>query len=165
MGREALFARLGELGIETRTVEHEAVFTVAESERLEREIAGGHTKNLFLKDAKGRLFLVIAESHTEVALKELHTKLGCKRLSFGNAELMQEVLGVSPGSVTAFAVMCDKEGRAEVIIDQRLMAFDSVNCHPLENTATTNIALKDLLRFIEASNHTYRVVDLEAGAG
>ena len=161
--RQVLFDRLAELGIETRTVEHAAVFTVAESERLEAEIPGGHTKNLFLKDAKGKLFLVIAESQTQVDLKSLHHKLDCKRLSFGKANLLEETLGVTPGSVTAFAVINDTRGLVDVVLDQRLMQFQSVNCHPLENTATTNIALEDLLRFIEASDHTFRTVDLGSG--
>ena len=163
--RETLFERLAELDITTKTIEHDAVYTVAESEQLERSLEGGHTKNLFLKDAKGRLFLVIAESHTRVDLKSLHRKLGCKRLSFGNAELMQEVLGVTPGSVTAFAIVNDEGGKVDVILDQRLLAFETVNCHPLVNTATTNIALDDLLRFIGASGHEVQTMDLCAGSG
>ena len=103
--REELFSRLDELGIISKTVEHEAVFTVAESERLERSLPGGHTKNLFLKDAKGRLFLIVAESHTTINLKTLHKVLGCARLSFGNAGLLMEVLGVPAGSVTAPAAI------------------------------------------------------------
>ena len=103
--RETLFARLKELGIATETIEHEAVFTVAESERLERDLPGGHTKNLFLKDAKGRLFLVVAQSHTPVDLKSLHKLIDSARLSFGKPELLMEVLGVPAGSVTALALI------------------------------------------------------------
>lgn len=158
--RRKLFARLTELGIATRTFEHPAVFTVAESDRLEQEIPGGHTKNLFLKDAKDKLFLVVAESHTSVELKTLHTKLGCKRLSFGAAPLLEASLGVSPGSVTAFAVINDPICKVNVILDSRLMSFEHVNCHPLENTATTNIALADLLRFIESCGHVVQIVGL-----
>lgn len=159
--RADLFARLAELGIKTRTVEHEPVFTVAESEKLERDLPGGHTKNLFLKDAKGKLFLVTAESRSPVNLKILHKILGCARLSFGKPELLMEVLGVAPGSVTAFALFNDTEHRVTFVFDKRLMAYDTINCHPLENTATTNIARDDLLRFIRSCGHEPLIVDLD----
>jgi Ala-tRNA(Pro) deacylase len=158
--RKELFGRLDELGIKTQTVEHEAVFTVAESERLERSLPGGHTKNLFLKDAKGRLFLVIAESHTAVDLKTLHKTLGCARLSFGKADLLMDVLGIPAGSVTALSLINDRENRVSVVIDSRLMRHDGVNCHPLENTATTNIGRDDLFKFIRACGHDPRVAVL-----
>jgi Ala-tRNA(Pro) deacylase len=155
-----LFARLSELGIETRTVEHPPVFTVAESEKLDRELPGGHTKNLFLRDAKGRLFLITAESRTAIDLKSLHKRLGCGRLSFGRPDLLMEVLGVEPGSVTAFALLNDRERRVSFVLDAALMGWPTVNCHPLRYTATTNIARDDLLRFIRACGHEPRVVRL-----
>ena len=161
--RADLFARFAELGIETQTVDHEPVFTVAESEKLERNLAGGHTKNLFLKDAKGKQFLVTAESHSQVNLKSLHKILGCARLSFGKPELLLEVLGVTPGSVTALALINDRDRQVTFVLDEKLMAFDTINCHPLENTATTNIARDDLLRFIRACGHEPRIVGLVDG--
>ena len=157
--RQELFARLAALGIATETHEHAAVFTVAESEALERGIPGGHTKNLFLKDAKGALFLLIAESHTQVDLKTVSQRLGAGRFSFGKAELLMEVLGVTPGSVTAFAVINDREQRVRVAIDAALLRHEMLNAHPLENTATTSIARDDLLRFIRACGHEPLVVD------
>ena len=159
--REELFARLADLGIATETVEHEAVFTVAESERLERTLAGGHTKNLFLKDAKGRLFLVVAESHTPVDLKNLHKKIGAARLSFGKAELLMEVLGVAAGSVTALALINDDQKRVSVVVDERLMGYERINCHPLVNTATTSLARDDLLRFMRATGHDPLIVAID----
>src|SRR5690606_30170737 len=158
--RADLFARLAELGIETRTVEHEPVFTVAESEQQERDLAGGHAKNLLLKDPKGKLFLLTAESHTEINLKALHKVLGCARLSFGKPELLMEVLGVPPGAVTAFALINDRDRQVTFLLDKALMAHETINCHPLENTATTNIARDDLLRFIRACGHEPRIVEL-----
>ena len=159
--REELFARLTELGITAETVEHEAVFTVAESSRLERQLEGGHTKNLFLKDAKGKLFLVVAESHTPVDLKSLHKKIGAARLSFGNPELLMEVLGLPPGSVTALALINDDQKRVSVVVDERLMGYERINCHPLVNTATTSIARDDLLRFMRATGHDPLVVAID----
>lgn len=159
LSRSGLMARLDEMGIVTETVDHEPVFTVAESERLERELAGGHTKNLFLKDAKDRLFLLIAESRTTVDLKQLPKVIGSARLSFGKPDLLLQVLGVAPGSVTAFAVVNDTAGQVSVLIDRALIRHERINCHPLENSATTNIAREDLLRFIRATGHEPRVID------
>jgi Ala-tRNA(Pro) deacylase len=153
-------ARLAELGIETTTVDHEAVFTVGESNALHAEIAGGHTKNLFLKDAKDRLWLVVAECHSPIDLKALPKAMGSARLSFGKPELLAEVLGVTPGSVTALALINDQDRRVSVVVDRRLMEYEIINCHPLENTATTSLRRDDLIRFIEACGHTPRILDL-----
>jgi Ala-tRNA(Pro) deacylase len=163
--RDELFARLEALGIRTETFEHKAVFTVAESEELHRDIPGGHTKNLFLEDAKGRLFLVIAHAHTRIDLKSLHKLLGCARLSFGRPARLSEVLGVPAGSVTAFALVNDASRRVEVILDAALAEFETINCHPLVNTATTSIAREDLIRFIRACGHEPRIVVLNGAPG
>ena len=161
--RAELMARLDALGIASTTVEHEAVFTVAESDRLHREIAGGHTKNLFLKDAKDRLFLIVAECHTPIDLKALPKAIGSARLSFGRPELLAEVLGVTPGSVTALALINDPGARVSVVVDRRLMGYERINCHPLVNTATTSLARDDLLSFMRACGHEPRVLTLAEG--
>jgi Ala-tRNA(Pro) deacylase len=160
--RQDLLARLAGLGIETETVEHPAVFTVAESAMLERRLPGGHTKNLFLADKRGRLFLVVALGHARIDLKTLHERLGCGRLSFGRPELLLEVLGVSPGSVTPFALINDTTGRVTVILDADMMRHERLNYHPLANTATTGIARDDLVRFIRSCGHEPRVVAVAA---
>ena len=160
--RAELFARLDALGIRHSTIDHEAVFTVAESERLHCNLPGGHTKNLFLKDAKDRLWLVVAEAHATVDLKSLPKAIGSARLSFGKAELLMEVLGVTPGSVTVLALANDRERRVSVVVDRRLMDYDVVNCHPLTNTATTSLARDDVLRFIRACGHEPCVMSLTA---
>ncbi len=160
LDRAGLMARLATLGIKTTTRDHEAVFTVAESDQLHRDLPGGHTKNLFLKDAKDRLYLVVAESHTQVDLKTLPKTIGSARLSFGKAELLLDVLGVTPGSVTALAVVNDTQGRVSVVVDERLMAYDIINCHPLVNTATTAVARDDLIAFLRATGHEPRVLPL-----
>ena len=162
--RTDLFDRLSELDIATTTIDHAAVFTVAESDQLEHELPGGHTKNLFLKDAKGRLFLVVAESHAQVDMKKLHKLIGCARLSFGKPDLLEEKLGVTPGSVTAFSAINDEAGEVQVVVDESLMAFDTINCHPLTNTATTAIARDDLIRFLRATGHEPRIMSLVAAS-
>jgi Ala-tRNA(Pro) deacylase len=158
--REDLFRRLAELHLATHTVEHEPLFTVAQSSKLERELPGAHTKNLFLKAEGGELFLIVADSKTRVDLKALARTLGSGRLSFGKPELLIQALGVPPGSVTAFAVINDPDRRVSVVVDANLMRHESINCHPLENRATTNIARDDLLRFIRACGHEPRVAAL-----
>lgn len=162
--REDLAAFLAGLGIRTTTVEHPPLFTVEESKALRGKIPGGHSKNLFLKDKKGRLWLVVAEEDTPVDLKTLHGRIGSARLSFARPELLRDVLGIQPGSVTPFALINDREGRVSVVLDRRLLAYETVNFHPLENTATTSIARRDLLAFLAATGHEPMVLDLAATA-
>lgn len=156
-----LFALFERLGIEARTYEHDPVFTVAESQAIKEEIPGGHSKNLFLKDRKGRIFLVVAEAQSRIDLKRLHEPLGAAgRLSFGSAELLREVLGVEPGSVTPFALVNDREGRVSLVLDAALMQHEPVNFHPLANSATTGVSRADLLRFFAATGHEPRIMRL-----
>jgi Ala-tRNA(Pro) deacylase len=161
--RQDLFARLADLGIETETLEHPPVFTVAEGSLLERRLPGGHTKNLFLEDKRDRLFLVVALGDAKIDLKSLHKVLGCERLSFGRPELLMEVLGVPPGSVTPFALINDTACRVTVILDADMMRYERLNYHPLENTATTNIARQDLLAFVRSCGREPRIVAVSAG--
>ena len=164
--RAELFSYLDQLAIKTQTLDHPAVFTVAESTAIAEALPGGHTKNLFLKDAKDQLFLVVALDKTAVDLKQLPRAIGSARLSFGKAELLSEVLGISPGSVTVFSLINDPGQRVSVVLDEALMAHETINAHPLENTATTGIARADLLRFIAACGHVPKIVKLEtAGSG
>jgi Ala-tRNA(Pro) deacylase len=159
--RAKLFARLEELGIAATTIEHAPVFTVEESQGLRGTIPGAHTKNLFLKDKDGRMVLVVANEDTKVDLKTLAKRLGFGRLSFGKPDLLMEVLGIEPGSVTAFALINEtSSGLAAVVVDEALMAFAEVNCHPLVNNATTRIATRDLIRFMEECGHVPRVLPL-----
>jgi Ala-tRNA(Pro) deacylase len=164
--RQDLLDKLAGLGIKTKTIDHDPVFTVAESTKLERDIEGGHTKNLFLKCKKGNLYLVVALNDARIDLKTLHNKLGSGRLSFGNAELLVEVLGVTPGSVTPFALINDRDRRVNVVLDEAMLRHDLLNYHPLSNDATTSIARDDLLRFIRACGHEPRILAVsEAVAG
>jgi len=161
-----LFAYLAGLGIKTTTVEHEPVFTVGESQDLRGRLdlsgeLGAHTKNLFLWDRKSSYFLVTALESATVSLKGLHRKIGAAgRLSFGSAEAMLDLLGVTPGAVTPFGLLNDSERRVTFILDPNLARADLINCHPLVNTMTTGIRTPDLLRFLEATGHPPRIIDL-----
>ena len=160
MTRTELFERLQAMAIATTTIDHGAVFTVAESSAVEASMPGAHTKNLFIKDDRGALFLIVAKTSTKVDLKQTAKTLGAGRFTFGKPEVLMEALGVSPGSVTAFAIANDSTKRVTLVIDVELMTHDSLNCHPLENTATTNIARVDLLRFIRATGHEPKIIIL-----
>ena len=160
--RAALLHHLDNQGYRTRTVDHPAVRTVAESSTVELDLPGAHTKNLFLKDEDGKLLLVVAKSSTKVDLKRVAKALGMKRMSFGKPELLLETLGVTPGSVTAFAIINDTKQRVRIVLDAALTDHESVNCHPLENVATTNIALEDLLSFIRGTGHEPTIMIVSA---
>lgn len=161
----ALMARLGALGIETRTVRHPPLFTVAESKALRGALPGGHSKNLFLKDKKGVLWLIVAHEDQAIDLKALRPRLGSAPLSFASAETLREVLGVEPGSVTPFALINDAAVRVRVVIDAELLALSPLNFHPLVNTATTAIAADDLLAFIRSCGHEPRIERLSGDPG
>ena len=156
--RKDLLDRLASLAIRVTTLDHPAVFTVAESKDLEKQLPGGHTKNLFLKCKKGNIYLVVALNDAAIDLKSLHKRIDAGRLSFGSAELLEELLGVKPGSVTPFALINDTGQRVTVILDEAMMRHDFLNYHPLENTATTNIARGDLLRFILSCGHEPKII-------
>jgi Ala-tRNA(Pro) deacylase len=161
VSREELMAALARLGIGVTTIDHPPVFTVEEAQALRGQVPGEHTKNLFLKDKKDRLFLVVAPEDAEIDLKQLHHRIGASgRLSFGKPDLLMETLGVAPGSVTAFAPLNDAAGRVTVVLDESLATAETVNCHPLVNTATTTIAAKDLLAFLRSTGHEPVIVRL-----
>jgi Ala-tRNA(Pro) deacylase len=159
--REAtLYARLKELGIPWKTYEHASVFTVTESRELCGSIKGQHTKNLFLKDKKDGLWLVVACEDQPVDLNALAKILGSPRFSFGSGELLVDTLGVPPGSVTPLALMNDKDARVSPILDEKLTAAEILNFHPLRNDRTTTVTVADLLRFIRGCGHEPRFVAL-----
>lgn len=157
--RTDLFELLDSLDIAHTTVDHAPVFTVEESRDIKGSLPGGHTKNLFLKDKAGRLFLICAIGDTPIKINKLHSALGCKRLSFGKADLLLEHLGVVPGSVTLFSVMNDTDGAVTLVLDQALFDHDIVNFHPLLNDATTAISKDDMLVFAKATGHEPVILD------
>jgi Ala-tRNA(Pro) deacylase len=149
----ALYARLTALGIGWKTYQHKPVFTVEEAAELYAGQPGGHTKNLFLKDKKDGLWLVVCRDELRVDLNALSKQLRAPRFSFASAELLIETLGVPPGSVTPFAILNDMEGKIRVVLDGGMLALEPLNFHPLRNDRTTAIRSTDLLRFIRACNH------------
>lgn len=160
---EVLFSYLDRLGIVHSTVEHPPLFTVADAQRLRGSIPGGHTKNLFLRDKRGALFLVVALEDAAIDLKGLHRRLDAGRFSFGPAETLRSIWGVEPGAVTPFGAINDPAGRVTVVLDAVMMQHAVLNYHPLVNTMTTSIGRDDLIRFLRATGHEPRILAV-AGA-
>ena len=159
--RNDLFQLLDKLQIAVTTVDHPPLFTVQESQALRGTIPGAHTKNLFMKDKKGRYFLLTVAEDAEVDLKSVHKVIGASgRVSFGSSERLMELLGVSPGSVTVFGLINDDDGAVTIVLDATLMENATINAHPLSNDATTSIARDDLLRFVRETGHEPLILNL-----
>lgn len=158
--QEELFTLLKKIGIETTNHEHPAVYTVEEADLHHEGIDGAHSKNLFFKDKKKDLFLVVTLSDKPIQIKDTAKKIGAKSPSFGKPDLLAEVLGVIPGAVTPFAVVNDDTHRVKVILDEEMMENDLLNFHPLVNTATTTITAKDLVKFLEHLNQEFEIIRL-----
>jgi Ala-tRNA(Pro) deacylase len=158
--QEQLFQRLEELQVNANTTTHPAVFTVEQARALRGNIPGGHCKNLFLKDKKGQLWLLVCLEDASVDMKSLPSKIGAARISFGKPDLLMQVLGVEPGSVTPFALINDTDRQVNVVLDANMMACELVSYHPLTNTATTTLSPDDLLKFIRSCGHHPEIVNL-----
>lgn len=148
-----LQADLAALAITFEQHEHRAVFTVAESSSIKADIPGEHTKNLFLKDAAGKFWLLTVPAHSRVDLKALPPAIGCKRVSFGKAEDMERLIGIAPGSVTALAMINAEPGSVCAVLDAGLAQAVRVNVHPLRNNATIGLAGADILRLLRHWGH------------
>ncbi|MFT3770491.1 MAG: prolyl-tRNA synthetase associated domain-containing protein [Minicystis sp.] len=162
---DALFDRLRSLGIETTTVSHPAVYTVEQAKAHRVEHGGTHVKNLFLRNKKGAMWLVVLGEDRVVDLRDLGRRIGAGNVSFGSPDRLRRYLGVEPGSVTPLSIIHDTEGAVQVVIDARVFAQDPVHCHPLTNTMTTAIGGEDLKRFLRACGHEPVIIDLDAPEG
>ena len=162
---EALDDLLRGLDIEAPRYEHPAVMTVEDSDCRVPSLPGAKTKNLFLRDKKGaRHFLVTAPAHRPVDLSLLGAALAAGRLGFASAKRLQRYLGITPGSVSFLALINDADRAVEFVIDRTLWEADAVQAHPLVNTATLVLTHDDLARFLAATGHAPRVIDVTAEA-
>jgi Ala-tRNA(Pro) deacylase len=157
---ETLFAYLDALGIAHSTVTHPPLFTVEDSKALRGKLPGAHIKNLFLRDRKEKMWLLAALEDRPLDLKKLADGLGANRLSFGSAERLLRHLGVQPGAVTLLAAINERAGAVQVVLDAGLAEHALINCHPLVNTKTTALGTQDLLRFLSATGHEAKWLDL-----
>ena len=159
--RDRLLAWMAANGVEQTTHDHPAVFRVEEGLELKAAMPGAHTKNLFLKDRKGRLWLISARQDTVIDLKRAPKTIGSDKLSFGSEALLYETLGVRGGSVTALGLINDPDQRVTFVLDKALWDADMVNFHPLTNTATTALTQADFRRFLALIGREAMVVDFE----
>ncbi len=155
-----LLARLEELNIPSRTISHPPVFTVEEAKALRGDLPGAHSKNLFLRDKKGSMWLVSCLADKKINLRALGGALGARSLSFASHDRLSRYLGVIPGAVTPFAVINDRAQAVRMVIDRELLSFELLNFHPLDNAQTTAISSADLLKFLRASHHDPQIIAL-----
>jgi len=154
-----IYQFLAERGIAYERVDHPAVYTSEEAERLVPPLPGVHTKNLFLRDEKGRRHVLVVIDHRKsVNLKALSSLLGLSRLSFASADRLKKHLGIEAGAVSVLAIINDVEGAVEVVVDEEVWKADVLQCHPLVNTSTLAIRRSDVERILEITGHTWRTV-------
>jgi Ala-tRNA(Pro) deacylase len=156
---DQLFAFFDQLGIAYTTIEHPPLFTVDDGREHWHRIPGMHCKNLFLKDKKDKIWLVVMPGDKRADLKQLGKQLGCRTLSFGKPELLLEIMGLTPGSVTIFGLINDTLKRITLVLDSEVAGSEMVNFHPLHNAASTAIRTEDLMKFIKALGYEPLVTD------
>ena len=144
--------------------EHKPVFTVEESQALKQTIPGTDCRNLFLRDKKKQMYLVVAANETQLDLKKLESLIESKRLSFGSEERLWQYLGVRPGSVCPFSIINDRGSEVSLILDQHMMQSPLVNFHPMENHMSISLTPDDLIKFIDLCDHPYQIIDLSPAA-
>ena len=163
--KSSLLALLEELDIAHHTFDHPPLHTVEEAQAWRGDLPGGFCKNLFLKDKKGALWLIVTLEARQIRLNQLPKALGSARLSFANPQLLWETLGVKPGSVTPFSIANDRDQKCTIVLDEPMLAHENLNYHPLTNEATTTISTQDLLKFIRYCGHEPIIIDLEVASG
>lgn len=147
--------------IEYNLYSHEPLFTVSQSSQLKQDIPGLHCRNLFLRDKKKNMFLVVAPNERAIDLKKLSRLLDCGRLSFGSEDRLWQYLGVKPGSVCPFAIMNDKDTDVTLVLDKAMMQASIVNYHPLDNSMTVGVSPEDLRKFCSLYSDDTLIVDLK----
>jgi Ala-tRNA(Pro) deacylase len=140
---------------------HPPVFTVEEAKALRGQIGGCHTKNLFLRNKKGAMWLVVCPEDRSIDLKSLATQLGAGRFSFCSADRLMKYLGVIPGAVSPLAILNDTGRKVRVVLDRALLSAEALNFHPLDNAMTTAIHPGDFVRFLEAELHPPNLLRLD----
>tara|TARA_S200000501_G_scaffold156808_1_gene148001 strand:- start:81 stop:578 length:498 start_codon:yes stop_codon:yes gene_type:complete len=161
LSKEELIKLLDESNCDYEVKEHAPLFTVEDSKSLRGSILGAHSKNLFLKDAKGQFYLLSVEENTKVDLKKIMNFIGSKKLSFAKAEYLESILGIEPGSVSPFALINDVDKKVLFFLDKNFLNYEKLNFHPLVNTATVNIATSDMIKFIEEKHNPIKYIDFK----
>ena len=161
LSKEKLIKLLDESNCDYEVKEHAPLFTVEDSKSLRGSILGAHSKNLFLKDARGQFYLLSVEENTKVDLKKIMNFIGSKKLSFAKAEYLESILGIEPGSVSPFALINDVDKKVLFFFDKNFLNYEKLNFHPLVNTATVNIGTSDMIKFIEEKHKPINYIDFK----
>ena len=159
--KDDLIRILNDHGFEFFIKEHAPLFTVEDSKAFRGQIEGAHSKNLFLKDAKANFFLISIEESASIDLKKTMQQIQSKKLSFAKPEYLQDILGIEPGSVSPFALLNDTKKQVKFYLDRSFLDSETVNFHPLINTATVNISPQNLIELIEKYHNPVNYIDLE----
>ena len=160
--KDDLIRILNDHGFKYFIKEHAPLFTVEDSKALRGQIEGAHSKNLFLKDAKANFFLISIEESASIDLKKTMQQIQSKKLSFAKPEYLQDILGIEPGSVSPFALLNDTKKQVKFYLDRSFLDSETVNFHPLINTATVNISPQNLIELIEKYHNPVNYIDLES---
>jgi Ala-tRNA(Pro) deacylase len=161
---DVIFKSFDDLNIPYTRYDHEAVFTVAESQKVDKNIAAHHTRNMFLRTKKKQNFLLTLSHDTPVDLKKLEILLGVKNFSFGSPDRLMEILGVYPGSVTPLSSINAMPKDITILLEQKMMDSQLIAVHPLVNTMTVTLTPSDLLKFMTHYGHSPITIDLSAVA-
>ena len=148
-----LLTLLDDNSVNYKLFEHEAFYTVEESSKLkiDMDMQGAHTKNLFLRDKKRNFFLISCLDNQEVDLKEIKQLIACQgNLSFGSPDYLYQKLGVKPGSVSPYSLINNEEKDVSFYLDKSITEHEMCNFHPLENTKTIQVLTNDFLNFIRS---------------
>ena len=156
-----VYSLLDSLGIPYERYDHAPVFTCGEADAAVPNHAAVQTKNLFLRDKRGRRHILFVTScEKAVDIKGLAARVDADRLSFGSPERLMKYLGVTPGSVTVLGLMNDTEHGVELCVDAEVWRTPAWRCHPLVNSATLIILREDIERFLAHTGHPARVLEV-----
>lgn len=161
---DKLLQLMDDLSLKYKVYDHDPIFTVEEGLHLKENIPGTHCRNLFLRDKKKKMFLIVAANETEIDLKKLPELIDSGRLSFGSADRLWENLGIKQGSVNPFCIINDKNKNVRIILDAHMMAQPLVNYHPMDNAQTIGLPPADLIKFIKSTEHEPEIIDLSPAA-
>lgn len=157
-----VFKMLDQLAVAHSTITHAPMRTVADSMALRDGVPGGYSKNLFLRNRKGKMVLVTLLEHRTVNLKALGTQLGIGKPSFASQQRLMHYLGVKPGAVTPLAVINDVSQVVTAVLDKSLLEMDPLHFHPCDNTMTTTVSAEGLLAYMNSCHLDPVIVDFDA---
>ena len=155
---DQLLAMLDQRSISHHTLDHAPMWTVEDAKAIRAPSPHGHTKNLFVRNKKGKMWLLTLHEDRKVDLKATAALLGANRFSFASPERLMHYLGVTPGAVSAFSILNDVTHQVRFFVDEALMADPEWHIHPLVNTRTTTIKRETLLAFLHDQGFSHQVL-------